>query len=67
MLEHIQKILTDRILNHNPNSIIPRKMTNSQYKIFGIQAYLPSKNGYANSIQKFWNQKKNWYKTYFNG
>ena len=55
MLEHIQKIPTDRILNHNPNRSRPRKMTNSQYKIFGIQDYLPSKNGYANSIQKFWN------------
>ena len=33
MLEHIQEILTDRILNHNPNRNRPRNMTNSEYKI----------------------------------
>ena len=30
MLEHIQEILTDRILNHNPNRNRPRNMTNSE-------------------------------------
>ena len=33
MLEHIQEILTDRILNHNPNRSRPRNMTNSEYKV----------------------------------
>ena len=33
MLEHIQEILTDRILNHNPNRNRPRNMTNSEYNI----------------------------------
>ena len=33
MLEHIQEILTNRILNHNPNRNRPRNMTNSEYKI----------------------------------
>ena len=33
MLEHIQEILTDRILNHNPNRNRPRNITNSEYKI----------------------------------
>ena len=33
MLEHIQEILTDRILNHNPNRSRPRNITNSEYEI----------------------------------
>ena len=33
MLEHIQEILTDRILNHNPNRNRPRNITNAEYKI----------------------------------
>ena len=33
MLEHIQEILTDRILNHNPIRNRPRNITNSEYKI----------------------------------
>ena len=33
MLEHIQEILTDRILNHNPYRNRPRNITNAEYKI----------------------------------
>ena len=33
MLEHIQEILTDRILNHNPSKARPRNLTNKQYQI----------------------------------
>ena len=33
MLEHIQEILNDRILTHNPNRIRNRNMTNEEYKI----------------------------------
>ena len=32
MLEHIQEILTDRILTHNPNRNRPRNLTNKQYQ-----------------------------------
>ena len=31
MLEHIQEILTDRILNHNPSKARPRNLTKKQY------------------------------------
>ena len=33
MLEHIQEILTDRILTHNPNRNRPRNLTNKQYQL----------------------------------
>ena len=33
MLEHIQEILTDRILKHNPSRNRPRNMSNKEYKI----------------------------------
>ena len=33
MLEHIQEILTDRILNHNPSKARPRNLTNKQYQL----------------------------------
>ena len=33
MLEHIQEILTDRILNHNPSKARPRNLTKKQYQL----------------------------------
>ena len=33
MLEHIQEILNDRILTHNPSKGRPRKLTNKQYHL----------------------------------
>ena len=33
MLEHIQEILTDRILNHNPSKARTRNLTKKQYQL----------------------------------
>ena len=36
MLEHIQEILNDRILTHNPNRTRNRNMTNEEYRILEV-------------------------------